>query len=126
MKLSNQQVDSLVEKAYNKRISLINKEKETLLIPTKTKIQKAIEDAKKHISKLPKDLQNVLEKSTDSYSKKRFQTVFDNIADIIERDALKACKLKTFDKNQLRQDIILATIDAVDLKDLCDKLGLEL
>ena len=39
MKLSNQQVDSLVEKAYNKRISLINKEKETLLIPTKTKIK---------------------------------------------------------------------------------------
>lgn len=126
MKLSNQQIDSLVSKADSKRREEIRIEQEKLKKSVEKDVKKAIEEATKILEKLPTELKEIVKKHCSSYNNPGFKNVYGTIESNIQDKALKQCKLDYLNTNQLRQDIILATIDAVDLKDLCTKLKLEL
>ena len=112
MKLTNQQIDAVINIAKDNNQKLKNIEK-SLLLKDKNLIKQS-----KELYKEYKNINPIL--------KNRY------ISNIDERGILKMLverepsKVKSFDAYKLKQEIIILSIDSKDIKELYDKLGINI
>lgn len=125
MKLTNAQIASIIDKAKEVNRNLIKKDEENLRKLATPGIEKEL----KQLSKELDSCKNVISKMRDSagsYYKDKIkkEKILENYKDHLFRKIHS--KIPTIDANSLENDIILASIDAKDLNELCTRLKIKL
>lgn len=114
MKLTNQQIDAIVNEAIGANSVAINEEKDKI-----RNDKKVISEAEKYMTileKIPNDIRNIVY-NLRSITK---DTFIQAITSKIER------KVTVLNSNKLRNKIIIASIDSKDIEELKSKLKIEI
>ena len=125
IKLNNAQINALVEKACDKRKQEIKADKDKLTKILSVPVDKKVEALKKEFNSLSKEMKNhILTVTGVSYNETREERFFrtyrnNNIKTVVS-------KIKELDINELRNKIILASIEATDLASLCKELNISI
>lgn len=125
LKLNNAQINALVEKAHNKRKEEIKADKDQLTKILSVPVDKKVEVLKKEFNNLSKEMKNhILTITGVSYNETREERFFriyrsNNIKTVVS-------KIKELNINELRNKIILASIEATDLASLCKELNISI
>jgi hypothetical protein len=115
MKLSNQQIEALIAKIQKENKAKILQEVEALR--NDPVIIKKAEGYKQLLSKVPKDIRDCSRYSDDRDMLKKI------ITELVDKSKIKTKELYSSD---LRNDILVASIESNDLKELSNKLGISL
>lgn len=120
LKLTKQQIDAIVNTVSSKRDLEINKENEKFYKEEEDRVKKHLIEFEKNYDKIDKDVLKIIENGY-YYSRK----------DTIERFKRsifnpKKSKLKPIDKEELKNSIILESINVKDLDELCKKLKINI
>lgn len=126
IKLTKGQIDAIISKAVQKRREQIKAEEVALAKKASIPANKLTEALKIEWNRLSKEMKDhILYMIGNTYNSETREERF--LRTYKERRTKKiATKTKEIDKNQLYNDIVLASIEATDLASLCKKLNIEI
>lgn len=126
MKLNNQQINAIIEKAFTKRSEESKALKEKAVKSKEASTKKLAASIQKEISGLSKEAIAVLVDQRYALDEKRLLKE-DDIVNSLNKAIRNSVKsLPDINRAKLRNDIILESINSADLQDLCKKLKIEI
>lgn len=112
MKLTNQQIDALLNNVEKQKKLEYQKEYDLKVKENNIKNKKEITSLLKTYEKIPKILKDLM-----YYNK--------NLSEKTITDSLNKIEKKSFDKSDLKNQIIIASIDSKDMEELQKKLSIK-